>query len=51
MAPDTAAGVLIGALLSGFVGPDLILYGFLMYRYRGGARRVYIRQMTRKEGA
>ena len=35
--PDTPAGVLIGALLSGIVGPGLMPYGFLMYRQRAPA--------------
>ena len=34
---DTAAGVLIWALLSGIVGSGLMPYGFLMYRQRAFA--------------
>ena len=41
ISPDTAAGVLVAALLSGIVGPGLMPYGFLMYRQRVAAMVVH----------
>ncbi len=47
MAPDSAAGILIGALLSGIAGPGLMPYGFLMYRQRVAAMAVHKKTLAK----
>ena len=49
MAPDSAAGILIGALLSSIAGPGLMPYGFLMYRQRVPAMTVHKKNLARGE--